>query len=195
MSLRSRIRASRCACVGASQECPPTDRTHAWPWPIRATPHHRHPSGVGANAWRILTNVVDTNNPLPVRKITPATTDICHARPARGASWACNKTPRSGGVERARPRVARYAEVPASGACCFCRLMPVLSSDAGRRDGRPPERNPVRPAPVGSGREAIATETRARGRTAEEAARLLWWSRATLYRHQEDHAARESATI
>lgn len=41
----------------------------------------------------------------------------------------------------------------------------------------------------------ILTEARAKGRTAEEAARLVGWSRATLYRHQQALAARESATM
>lgn len=40
---------------------------------------------------------------------------------------------------------------------------------------------------------AIATDERAKGRTAEEAARLVGWSRATLYRHQQNAAAREIA--
>ncbi|XJJ62588.1 recombinase family protein, partial (plasmid) [Clavibacter michiganensis] len=40
----------------------------------------------------------------------------------------------------------------------------------------------------------IATDARARGRTAEDAARLVGWSRATLYRHQSN-AARESAAM
>ncbi|MCM3556882.1 recombinase family protein, partial [Janibacter melonis] len=35
----------------------------------------------------------------------------------------------------------------------------------------------------------IARDARAKGRTAEEAARLVGWSRATLYRHQQ--AARD----
>ncbi len=38
---------------------------------------------------------------------------------------------------------------------------------------------------------AIAQDARAKGWTAEEAARLVGWSRATLYRHQQAHAARE----
>lgn len=38
---------------------------------------------------------------------------------------------------------------------------------------------------------AIAAEERAKGRTAEEAARLVGWSRATFYRHQRSAAARE----
>lgn len=41
---------------------------------------------------------------------------------------------------------------------------------------------------------AIATEARLRGRTAEEAARLVGWSRATLYRHQQAHTNREGTT-
>lgn len=39
---------------------------------------------------------------------------------------------------------------------------------------------------------AIESDARARGRTAEDAARLVGWSRATLYRHQAE-AARRSA--
>lgn len=40
---------------------------------------------------------------------------------------------------------------------------------------------------------AIAVDARAKGRTAEEAARLVGWSRATLYRHQQAHADREDS--
>lgn len=40
---------------------------------------------------------------------------------------------------------------------------------------------------------AIAVDARAKGRTAEEAARLVGWSRATLYRHQQAHAGREDS--
>ena len=35
---------------------------------------------------------------------------------------------------------------------------------------------------------AIAADARAKGRTAEDAARLVGWSRATLYRHQQAQA-------
>jgi len=42
---------------------------------------------------------------------------------------------------------------------------------------------------------AIAADARAKGRTAEEAARLVGWSRATLYRHQQALAGRESAAM
>ena len=38
---------------------------------------------------------------------------------------------------------------------------------------------------------AIAQEARAKGRTAEDAARLVGWSRATLYRHQRTLTATE----
>jgi DNA invertase Pin-like site-specific DNA recombinase len=37
---------------------------------------------------------------------------------------------------------------------------------------------------------AIAHDARAKGRTAHDAARLVGWSRATLYRHQQAHADR-----
>jgi DNA invertase Pin-like site-specific DNA recombinase len=40
---------------------------------------------------------------------------------------------------------------------------------------------------------AIAADARAKGRTAEDAARLVGWSRATLYRHQQASAAREDS--
>lgn len=39
---------------------------------------------------------------------------------------------------------------------------------------------------------AVAADARAKGRTAEQAARLVGWSRATLYRHQHAHGAHES---
>ena len=38
---------------------------------------------------------------------------------------------------------------------------------------------------------AVVADARKRGRTAQEAARLVGWSRATLYRHQRASAARE----
>ncbi|AND15370.1 recombinase [Rathayibacter tritici] len=40
---------------------------------------------------------------------------------------------------------------------------------------------------------AIAADARVRGRTAEDAARLAGWSRASLYRHQADAAWRAAA--
>ncbi len=42
---------------------------------------------------------------------------------------------------------------------------------------------------------AIAQDARAKGRTAEDAARLVGWSRATLYRHQQALAAHKSTTM
>ena len=60
----------------------------------------------------------------------------------------------------------------------------------GTRFGRPLS-DPV----VIADKLAIAADARARGRTAEDAARLDGWSRATLYRHQQAHAARESAAM
>lgn len=41
---------------------------------------------------------------------------------------------------------------------------------------------------------AIAQDARAKGRTAEDAARLVRWSRAALYRRQQARAASESTT-
>lgn len=58
----------------------------------------------------------------------------------------------------------------------------------GTRFGRPP----VDPAVVAE-KLAIATEARAKGRTAEDAARLVGWSRATLYRHQQAARTRAAA--
>ena len=60
----------------------------------------------------------------------------------------------------------------------------------GTRFGRPLS-DPV----VIADKLAIAAEARSKGRTAEDAARLVGWSRATLYRHQHALAARESATM
>ena len=40
---------------------------------------------------------------------------------------------------------------------------------------------------------AVVADARAKGRTAEDAARLVGWSRATLYRHQQAHAGREDS--
>lgn len=57
----------------------------------------------------------------------------------------------------------------------------------GTRFGRPPS-NPT----VIAEKLAIAADARAKGRTAEEAAQLVGWSRATLYRHQQAKAAREN---
>lgn len=42
---------------------------------------------------------------------------------------------------------------------------------------------------------AIAQDARAKGHTADDAARLVGRSHATLYRHQQALAARESTTM
>lgn len=57
----------------------------------------------------------------------------------------------------------------------------------GTRFGRPP----ADPAVI-AGKLAIATDARAKGRTAEDAASLVGWSRATLYRHQQAARARDA---
>ncbi|MDO4027099.1 recombinase family protein [Clavibacter michiganensis] len=65
----------------------------------------------------------------------------------------------------------------------------AVARDNGTRFGRP-----LADPTVIADKLQIATDARARGRTAEEAARLVGWSRATLYRHQSN-AARESAAM
>ena len=57
---------------------------------------------------------------------------------------------------------------------------------SGTRFGRPVS-DPI----VIADKLAIAQDARAKGRTAEEAARLVGWSRATLYRHQHTLATTE----
>ncbi|MEW1809045.1 recombinase family protein [Pseudarthrobacter sp. NPDC080039] len=65
----------------------------------------------------------------------------------------------------------------------------AAARQSGTRFGRPLS-DPV----VIADKLAIAQDARAKGRTAEDAARLVGWSRATLYRHQQASAARESTT-
>lgn len=65
----------------------------------------------------------------------------------------------------------------------------AVARDNGTRFGRP-----LSDPAVIADKLQIATDARARGRTAEDAARLVGWSRATLYRHQSN-AARESAAM
>ena len=60
----------------------------------------------------------------------------------------------------------------------------------GTRSGRP-----VLDPAVVADKLAIAADARAKGRTAEDAARLVGWSRATLYRHQQAHAARQDSRM
>lgn len=59
----------------------------------------------------------------------------------------------------------------------------------GTRFGRPP----VDPAVIAEKLD-IALDARAKGRTAEEAAQLVGWSRATLYRHQQAARDRDSVS-
>ncbi len=61
--------------------------------------------------------------------------------------------------------------------------------DRGTRFGRPPA-DPK----VIADKLAVANDARAKGRTAQDAARLVGWSRATLYRHQQQapHAAKQT---
>lgn len=59
----------------------------------------------------------------------------------------------------------------------------------GTRFGRPP----VDPAVIAE-KLQIAQDARAKGRTAEQAAALVGWSRATLYRHQHATQARDERT-
>ena len=56
----------------------------------------------------------------------------------------------------------------------------AAARQSGTRFGRP-----ISDPAVIADKLAIATDARAKGRTAEEAARLVGWSRATLYRHQQ----------
>lgn len=64
----------------------------------------------------------------------------------------------------------------------------AAAKQSGTRFGRPP----VDPAVIAEKLD-IARDARAKGRTAEEAARLVGWSRATLYRHQQ--AARDRGSV
>lgn len=63
----------------------------------------------------------------------------------------------------------------------------VAARQNGTRFGRPAS-DPI----VIADKLAVAQDARAKGRTAEDAARLVGWSRATLYRHQQALAAREN---
>jgi DNA invertase Pin-like site-specific DNA recombinase len=60
----------------------------------------------------------------------------------------------------------------------------------GTRFGRPV----VDPSVVAD-KLAIAADARAKGRSAEDAALLVGWSRATLYRHQKAQAARQDSKM
>ncbi|MEJ5929237.1 recombinase family protein [Corynebacterium sp. H128] len=65
----------------------------------------------------------------------------------------------------------------------------AAARQSGTRFGRPP----VDPAVIAEKLD-IARDTRAKGRTAEEAARLVGWSRATLYRHEQAARDRDSVS-
>jgi len=65
----------------------------------------------------------------------------------------------------------------------------AAARQSGTRFGRP-----LSDPAVIADKLAIAQDARAKGRTAEDAARLVGWSRATLYRHQQASGARESTT-
>lgn len=65
----------------------------------------------------------------------------------------------------------------------------AAARQSGTRFGRPP----VNPTVVAEKLD-IARDARAKGRTAEEAARLVGWSRATLYRHQQAARDRDSVS-
>jgi DNA invertase Pin-like site-specific DNA recombinase len=60
----------------------------------------------------------------------------------------------------------------------------------GTRFGRP-----ISDPTVIADKLAIAQAARAKGRTSEDAARLVGWSRATLYRHLQALAAHENSTL
>ncbi|WP_241819630.1 recombinase family protein [Corynebacterium glutamicum] len=65
----------------------------------------------------------------------------------------------------------------------------AAARQSGTRFGRPP----VDPTVIAEKLD-IARDARAKGRTAEEAARLVGWSRATLYRHQQAARDRDSVS-
>ncbi|MDF9750415.1 DNA invertase Pin-like site-specific DNA recombinase [Arthrobacter sp. ES3-54] len=65
---------------------------------------------------------------------------------------------------------------------------------AARRNGARFGRPLADPAVIAD-KLAVAKDARAKGRTAEDAARLVGWSRATLYRHQQAFSARKSVSL
>ena len=66
----------------------------------------------------------------------------------------------------------------------------AAARQSGTRFGRP-----LSDPAVIADKLAIATDARAKGRTAEDAARLVGWSRATLYRRQQALTASESTSM
>ena len=65
---------------------------------------------------------------------------------------------------------------------------------AAKQDGTRFGRPPVDPAVIAEKLD-IVRDARAKGRTAEEAARLVGWSRATLYRHQQAERERSPESL
>jgi DNA invertase Pin-like site-specific DNA recombinase len=65
----------------------------------------------------------------------------------------------------------------------------AAAKQGGTRFGRP-----LSDPKVISDKLALVADARVKGRTAEDAARLVGWSRATLYRHQQALAISESTT-
>ncbi|TFC49983.1 recombinase family protein [Cryobacterium sp. TMT1-62] len=66
----------------------------------------------------------------------------------------------------------------------------AAARQSGTRFGRP-----LSDPAVIADKLVIATAARAKGRTTEDAAHLVGWSRATLYRHQQASSSRESGLI
>lgn len=66
----------------------------------------------------------------------------------------------------------------------------AAAKQSGTKFGRPP----VNPSMIKE-KLGIVQDARAKGRTAEEAARLVGWSRATLYRHQRAAEAKVAAHL
>lgn len=65
----------------------------------------------------------------------------------------------------------------------------VAAKEKGTKFGRPP----VNPDDIAQ-KLSIAEDARAKGRTAEDAARLVGWSRATLYRHRQAAGTHDKLT-
>lgn len=66
----------------------------------------------------------------------------------------------------------------------------AVARQSGTRFGRPAS-DPL----VVADKLAIAQDARAKGRSAEDAARLVGWSRATFYRHQQAFASHQSSQV
>ena len=66
----------------------------------------------------------------------------------------------------------------------------TAARNSGTKFGRPLS-DPV----VVADKLKLVAEARAKGRTAQDAAKLVGWSRATFYRHQQAAAARQSTSV